>query len=199
MLVSFLSGGFPLNIPLHYARSFSYTSHAGFSFIRGFSITHPMLVLFQFMQGISLTHPMLPSFVCREFVWRIPCCLYFYAFFSFFLLFFFFFLTHPKLPSFLCGEFLLHIPCWLVFMRGVSLTHPELTSFLCGEFLLHILCWLYLVWGASSVVYSEDNPLRKELGRSWPRRKVWEGEKCIAEINRITKDRKALEQTRKKN
>ena len=59
-------------------------------------------------------------------------------------------LTHPVLDLFL--------------MWGVSLTHPELTSLLCGEF----LCWLL-----SSAIYSEDNLLRKELGGSWPRRKVW--------------------------
>ena len=82
-------------------------------------------------------------------------------------------LTHPELTF---------------FMSGVSLTHPMLASFLCGEFLLHIPSWLLFYvesfsytsragcfWCEellSSAVYSEDSPLRKELGASGPRRKV---------------------------
>ena len=106
-------------------------------------------------------------------------------------------LTHPELTSFLCGEFLLHIPSWLLFMWGVSLTHPMLASFWCGEFLLHILSWLLFYVGSfsytsragcfwceellSSAVYSEDNPLRKELGASGPRRKVFK--KCHSQTS----------------
>ena len=43
--------------------SFSYTSRAGFIFI----------------WGISLTHPMRTLFLCGEFLLHIPCCLHFYA------------------------------------------------------------------------------------------------------------------------
>ena len=157
LLASFLSGldlillgHFLLHIPCwryFYQGSFCYTPRAGFIF----------------MQGISLTHPMLPSFSCREFDWHIMCCLHFYAeSFSYtsqaaFIFMWVGFLTHPMLTS---------------FMRGVSLTHPELTSFLCGQFLLHIPCWIYF-WCEqllSSAVYTEDNPLG---AGSWSRRKGW--------------------------
>ena len=62
LLPSFLYGECLLHIPywLHYYLGiFSYISHAGFIFIWGVSLTHPVLDLF-FMQGISLTHSMLP-------------------------------------------------------------------------------------------------------------------------------------------
>ena len=171
MLASFFmwageGGGVLFHTPcwLHfYLRSFSYTSRATFIFMR----------------GVSLTHPVLSRFLCREFLLHIPCFFFFFFFFSprpLFILIFLFYLgsfsytsragfifiwgvslTRPMLASFLCGEFLLHIPCWLhfylrsfsytsragfIFVFGVSLTHPVLASFLCLEFLLHILCWL---------------------------------------------------------
>ena len=77
MLTSFLSGEFLLHIPcwllflfweflLHipyyfnfYLGSFSYTYRAGFIFI----------------WGVSLTHPVLASFFCGEFLLHIPCWL----------------------------------------------------------------------------------------------------------------------------
>ena len=109
--------------------------------------------------------------LCGEFLWHIPCWLFFFSPF-----FFFFFLS---------GEFLLHIPRWLYFsvrsfsytshdcfisMWGVSLTHPMLAfffffllliwwvslthpvpaSYLCGEFLLQIPYWLYFYLGSFS-------------------------------------------------
>ena len=107
VLVSFLSGEFLLHIPcwLHFSMgSLSFTSRAGFIFIWGVSLTHPMLCFF--------------------------CCVFFYSFILFlylgnfsytsrgrFLSFFLFILsfiwgvslTHPVLASsfcFLCGEIL---------------------------------------------------------------------------------------------
>ena len=75
MLSSFVYGEFLLHIPcwLHfYTGSFSYISRAGFFFIWGVSLTHPMLasvfiwgvslthpIDFNFIWGVSLTHPML--------------------------------------------------------------------------------------------------------------------------------------------
>ena len=103
-----------------------------------------MLVSF-LMQGISLTHPMMPLF----FVEGVR-------------------LTHPKLPSFLCGE-LTSFLC-----GGVSLTHPVLASFYAGSFSYTSRAGFLLREELlSSAVYSENNPLIKELGGSWPRRKVW--------------------------
>ena len=163
-LVSFSSRKFLLHILcwLHfYFGSFSYTSRAGYNFIRG--LTYPMLSSFDIsragliiMAGVSLTHPMLTLFLCGEFVLDILCCLHFYAgsfsytsragFHTFLFLFF------------KSGEFLLHIPCWLHFYLGsvsytsragfifiweVSLTHPVLASFLSGKFLLHIPFWFH--------------------------------------------------------
>ena len=172
MLVAFLCGEFLLHIPwwLHfYTGNFSFTSRAGFIFMQGVFLAHPTLAYFV-NWGVSLRHPVLVSF------------------FSFFLFF-----------SFLSGEFLLHILCWICFdmgrfsytshaalnfVQGVRLTHFvllhyyagyfSLPSFLCGEVLLQSRAGLF--WCEellSSVVYSEVSPLRKELGGSWPRRKVW--------------------------
>ena len=58
--------------------SFSYTSRAGFIFMRGISLTHPILALF-FIWRVSLTHPMLAFFsssFCGEFLLHIPCCFF---------------------------------------------------------------------------------------------------------------------------
>ena len=64
----------------------SYTFHAGFSFLLGVSLMHPMLFF-----------------------------LLFFFFFFFFAFFFFLIwgvsLKHLMMASFLCGEFLLHILC----------------------------------------------------------------------------------------
>ena len=96
VLASFLSGEFLLHIPYlvdFSLGSFSYTSYAGFDFIWGISLTHPVLASvlsgeffsdtsragFNFvwgvsltdpicMRGISLTHPELASFVCWVFL-----------------------------------------------------------------------------------------------------------------------------------
>ena len=180
-------------------RSFSYKSRDGFIFIWGLSLTHPELTFV--MWGVSPTHPVLPSVLCGEFVLHIPCCLDLYArCFSYtsragFVFFFFFFLilgvslTHPVLSSLLCGEFLLHILCCLHFyvgsfsytsravftsMWGLSLTHPVLTSSLRRTHLVLAFFFFFLCEDLfSSADYSENNPLKKELGGSWPRRKVW--------------------------
>ena len=129
MLASFLCGEFLLHIPcwLHfYVGSFSYTSRAGFIF----------------MWGVSLTHPVLASFLCGEFLLHIPCWLHFYVgSFSYtsragFIFMWGVSLTHPVLASFLCGEFLLHIPCCLDSYEGASLQHPVLVSFFLFSFFL---------------------------------------------------------------
>ena len=138
VLASFLSREFLLHIPLwlhFYVGSFSYTSRAGFLYIKIIIIFFLLFKKIFFIWGISRTHPML---ICvLSFIWGVS-------------------LTHPVLASFLSGEFVLHIPCWLhfyvgsfsctshadfVFMWGMSLTHPVLPSFLYREFLLHIACW----------------------------------------------------------
>ena len=130
--------------------SFSFTSRVGFIFMQGISLTHPMLPSF-FAQGVCLTHPVLPSLLCGEFLLHIPSCLHFYVgSFSY--------TSHAGF--FLCVEFFLHTPSWLLFYMG-SFSYTSRTGFFSCEELL------------SSTVYSEDNPLRKELGGSWPRRKVW--------------------------
>ena len=115
-LAFFLSGEFLLHIPcwLHfYVESFSDTSLAGFIFMR----------------GISLTHPMLTLFLCGEFLLHIPCCLHFYAgtfsytspagFFFLFSFFFFFFLESFSYTS----------SVHFFFIWGISLTNPVLASF----------------------------------------------------------------------
>ncbi len=88
--------------------SFSYTSRAGFPFL----------------WGVSLTHPMLSSFLSGEFLLHIPCWLSFsvgsfshtsHAGFPFL---WGDSLTHPMLTLFLSGKFLLHIPCCLQFYLG---------------------------------------------------------------------------------
>ena len=123
-----------------YVGSFSYTSHASFTFIWEVSLTHPMLALLFF--GEFLLH--IPSWLLLFFSFS---SFSFFFFFHFFFKFFYsFFLTHPVLASLLSGEFLLHIPCWLHFFNfffnlgsfsytsragfisiwGVCITHPML-------------------------------------------------------------------------
>ena len=161
MLALFLSGEFLLHVPCwlnHYLGSFSYTSRAGFIFIWGVSLTHPVLAsffIFFFIWGVSLTHPVLALFISGEFLLHIQCRLYFslgsFSYISHagsFLFFSFFFsikgvsLTHPVVASFSPGEFLLHIPCWLLLFSG--------------EFLLHIPCWIYFYLGSFSYTYCAD-------------------------------------------
>ena len=134
MLASFLSGEFLLHIPcwlfflwgflldipcwLHfYLGSFSYTTRAGFNFMRAVSSTHTMLTVF--IGWVSLTHPLLSWFVSKKFLLHNRCWLPFY------------------LESF---SYTSHAGVNLIW--GVCLTHPTLASFLCRELLLHIPCWL---------------------------------------------------------
>ena len=160
--------GFLLHIPFYtshfYLGSLSDIYHAGFIF----------------MWGVSLTHPMLALFLSGEFLLHIPCllCLSVGSFSytphaGFFIcLIWGVSLTQPRLASFLSGEFLLHIPCWrflflffLFFYLGSfsytsraafiliwegSLTHPVQASFLSREILLHISCLLYSSVGSFS-------------------------------------------------
>ena len=137
-LFSFLSGVFLLSIScwlFFSVGSLSDTSRAGFIFMWGVSLTHPMLTLF-LCEGYLLHFPVLPSFLSGKFVLYIPCWFLF---------------------SFLSGEFLLHIPCWIRFYgvgegggRGVSFTPPMLASFLSWEFLLNTPCWFYIYLGSFS-------------------------------------------------
>ena len=91
-----------------YVGSFSYTSRAGFIF----------------MWGVSLTHPVLDLLFCGEFLLHIPCWLHFsvgsfsYTSRADFIFMWGVSLTHPMLASFSCGEFLLHTLSWLHFYAG---------------------------------------------------------------------------------
>ena len=136
----YLSGSFLLHIPcsLHvYVGSFSYKSRVLGSFFYASNAG------FTFMWGVSLTHPVLVSFLCGEFLLHIPCLLPFYlgsfsytshAGFIIFIWGFIFMwwvsLTHPVLASFLYREFFFHSPWWI--------------TVLFGEFLLHIPYWLHV-------------------------------------------------------
>ena len=143
-------------------RGFSYTSHVGFNFI----------------WGVSLTHPVLASTLSGGFLLYIPCRFQFYlgsfSYTSHACLIFLWgvYLTHHMPASILSGEFLLHIPCYLFFVLsffsfylrsfsytshtcllllwGVSLTLTMLAFILSGEFLLHIPCWLQFYLGSFS-------------------------------------------------
>ena len=169
MLASFLFSfeDFVLHMPcwLHFSLgSLSYTYRPGFFFF--------------LIWGVSLAHPVLALFLPGEFIWRIQWILS-PSLWSF----------SPVLPSFLSGEFLLHIPSWLHFYVESFPYTPHVGFLLWGGVLLHIPSWLLFYVGSfsytsragfvsceellSSVVYSEDNSLRKGLGGSWPRRKVW--------------------------
>ena len=151
--------------------SFSYTSRAAFIFDTG-SFTRAGFI---FIWGVSLTHPVLASFLSREFLLHIPCLLYFslgsslthpmlallFCFFLFlsytshnvFFSFLFFNLWSFSSTSHagftLCGVFLLHIPCYFYFYLR-SLTHPVLAAFLDGKFLLHIPSWLFFFFNLGS-------------------------------------------------
>ena len=151
-LVSFLSGEFLLQIPCWlncccFSKEFLLHIPCWFHFYTG-SFSDTSRSAFLFMRGVSLTHPLLVSFLFGEFLLHIPCWLHFYlgsfsdtsrsglpfhvGRFSYtplpdFICIWGVSLTHPTLASFLSGEFLLHIPCWFnFFFGGVSLTHPML-------------------------------------------------------------------------
>ena len=115
--------------------SFSYTSRAGFIFI----------------WGVSLTHPVLASILSADFLLHITCWLHFYrgslsypCRAGFFFLFVFY-----------LGSLFYTSHADFVFMWGVSLTHPVLPSFLCGEFLLHIpSCFDFYAWSFSYTAHA---------------------------------------------
>ena len=146
MLVSFLPWLFLLFIPcwLHfYLGIFSYTSRAGFIFMREVSLTHPMLTVF--MWGVSLTHHVLPSLSCGEFFLHIRCCLDFYAgnfsytskagFFLFYFFIFHFLYIFFNLRSFSYrsrGSFSSTCCVGLMFSWGGVVPHPKRPSFICG-------------------------------------------------------------------
>ena len=94
-----------------YLGSLSDTSRAGFVFIWGVPLTHPVLAFF-FMWGVSLTHPVLAS-LSRDFLSNIPCRLHFYL-----------------------GSFSYTSRAGFIFISGVSLAHPVLYIFLFFFFLL---------------------------------------------------------------
>ena len=149
--------------------SFSYTSHAFlFCFFNLGSFSYTSRAGFIFIWGVSLIHPMLAFlFSVGEFLLQIPCWLYFsvvtfpYISHADFVIMWGVSLTHPVLPSVLCREFLLHILSWLHFYASF-LTHHVLALllllffffffffFLIWGFLLHIPCWLYFSVGSFS-------------------------------------------------
>ena len=155
MPASILSGEFLLHTPCYlffvlsffsfYLRSFSYTSHTCLLLLWGcFSDTYH--AGFHFICGVSLTHPVLASILSEEFLLHIPCWLQFYLrSFSYtsragFNLIWGVCLIHPVLALFVCGEFLLHIPCELLFF----------SFFKSGEFLLYVPCLLDFSLGCFS-------------------------------------------------
>ena len=92
--------------------SFSYTSLAAFSLMRG-ETPHSV-----FMWGVSLKHPVLASVLCKAFLLHIACWLCFCIWGVS--------LTHPLLVSFYAGTF----------------SRTSRASFVSGTFLLHIPSWL---------------------------------------------------------
>ena len=125
--VFFLSGESLLHIPcsLHfYLWSFSYTSHAGFTFLCGVSLTHPKLgfsvknktklnlVSFSYTSRVGFFFCLGSfSYTSRDgltFIWRVS-------------------LTHPMLALVFCGRFLLHILCWLKNNKNIlkTFTHTS--------------------------------------------------------------------------
>ena len=137
--------------------SFSSTSPAGFIFVWGVSLTHPVLA--SFLCGVFLL--LILSwlhFLCREFPLHIPCVFCFFFFFFFFLIWGVS-LTHPVLALFFRGVFLLHIPCLLDFsVESFSYTsHPSVCFSL--FILFFIIFYLgsfsytsragFLMWGVS--------------------------------------------------
>ena len=109
-----------------YLGTFSYTSRASLKFYAG-SFSYTFRAAWCFMRGVSLTHPVLASFLSGEFLLHIPRWLQVF--------FWEVSLTHPVLPLFLCWEFLLHIPCWLRFyLRSFSYTSRACFNFCVGSF-----------------------------------------------------------------
>ena len=137
-------------------RGFFYKYHAGFIFILGVSLPHPVLVShlsgefsytshtgFPFLWGVSLTLPVLLRFcfvfvyffdfvLSGEFLLDIP---YWFLLLSFFFPSFLYIFYRGKFPYISRAGF--------IFIWGVSLNRLMLASFLSWEFLLHIPCWLY--------------------------------------------------------
>ena len=112
-----------------YWGSFFYTSHAGFIFIGGVSLPHPVLTSFLFfIWGVSLTNPVLASFFCLFLFVCVCVCVVVVDLWSF--------SYTSRAVSFCVG--------------GVSLTHPMLGSFLSGVFLVHIPYWLLFCLGSFS-------------------------------------------------
>ena len=140
-LTHLLCGEFLLHTPYRlcfYVGSFSYTSRAVFIFMRGVSLTHPMLALFFFGEFLLHIPCLLLLFSSGEFLLHIPWWLRFC--FVFYL-----------------GSFCYTSRAGFIFNWGVSLTHPVLASFLSGEFLLQIPLWLYFSVGSFS--YTSHNGL----------------------------------------
>ena len=164
------------------AKSFSYTSlSVSFFFIRGTSLTHPLLA--SILCGVSLTHPILDSFSFL-FIRGVS-------------------LTHPALVLIWSADFFLHKQCrfdfqgmsfsytsragfilylgsfsytsdagffffssffLLLFIWGVSLTHLMLTLFLCEDFLLHTPRCLHYYAGSFSYTSRADFVLKVFIG-----------------------------------
>ena len=146
VFIFFLSREFLLHIPcwflLVFRGRFSHISHAGFIFI----------------WGVSLTHPVLASLLSVEFLLHIPCCIY-SSVWSFSYIsqagFFSFFRKTFNLVSFsyvsrwlhfYLGSFSYTSRDGLTFIRRVPLTQPMLGLVFCGRFLLHIPYWLFILF-----------------------------------------------------
>ena len=124
MLASFLSGEFLLHVSswLYVSvGSFYYTSCAGFSFFNLGSFSDTSHHGFKFIWGVSLTHPVVAAFLYREFLLHIPCWL---------LLFSWEFLLHiPYWLYFYLGSFSYTSCAGFTFLWGVFLPQAVLNSF----------------------------------------------------------------------
>ena len=166
--------------------SFSYTSRVCFffSFFLG-SSSYSSRAGFIFIWGVSLTHPVLGLVLSTDLLLHIPCWFYIYrGSFSYtsragliIYLGCFSYTSHAgfifmqgvsytsNADSFYVGSFSYTSRAVFIFMLGVSLTHPVLVFlfiscvslthpmlalFLSGEFFLHIPCWIYFSVGSFS-------------------------------------------------
>ena len=135
--------------------SFSYPSCFAFIFIRGVSLTHPVLASSFFFSFFSFFFFIFV--LSGEFLLHIPCWCHFYLrILSYtshagFIFIGVVSLTHPVLASILRGEFLLHIPWWrnytsrfaFIFIRG-SFSYISRVGFFLLFFSFSFIYFFYL-------------------------------------------------------
>ena len=154
----FKSAQFLLHIPcwLHfYVGSFSYTSRAGFIFIWGVSLTHPVLGVFFFFSSFFL-------FKSGEFLLHIPCLLslslgsFSYTSHAVFIFTWGVSVIHPVLAYtsradliFFLGTFSYTSLAGFTFLWEVSLAQTMQTSFTFVLFLILFYYYYYFIWGVS--------------------------------------------------